>query len=183
MSINKIIVTSCLLTLLLISQTVLAGNLPGAFTLSPQIGGYVFEGNQDNKLDSAVVYNIAAGYNFNKNIGTELGYSYIDTDNRYGESNEIHIGRLDLLYHFIPEKDLVPFGIAGLGISHADINDDDDIILEYGLGFKYFLSDNFALRAEVKHIQNFNYNDDDPNQSFYNNLSYTAGFTIQNNKW
>lgn len=183
MSIKRIIITSGLLALLLIAQTASAGNLPGAFTLSPQIGGYVFEGNQDNELDSAVVYNIAVGYNFTKAIGTELGYSYVDTDNRYGESNKIHYGRLDLLYHCMAEKDFVPFGIAGAGLSHADINKDDDIILEYGLGFKYFLSDNVALRAEAKHIFDFNAYDKGNSQNYFNNFSYTAGFTIQNNKW
>lgn len=183
MSIVKNVGISCIVFLLLIAQNATAGNLPKAFTLSPQIGGYIFEGNQDNKLDSAVVYNIAVGYNYNKNIGAEIGYSYIDTDNRFGESNEIHTGRLDLLYHFMPEQALVPFAIVGVGLSRADINNDDDIVSEYGLGFKYFLSNNVALRAEVKHILDFNYNDDDHIPSYYNNFSYTAGFTIQNNKW
>jgi len=183
MNLNKIITTSCFLTLLLITQTVSAANLPGAFTLSPQIGGYVFEGNQDDDLDSTVAYNIAVGYNFTKAIGTELGYSYINADNKYDKSTEIHTGRLDLLYHCMADKKFVPFGIAGLGLSHMSINKDDDLILEYGLGFKYFLSDNVALRGEAKHIFDCNAGDNNNNQTCHNNFSYTFGFTIQNNKW
>ena len=176
---KKVFVMSCMVSLLLIPQVPLAANLPGAFTLSPQIGGYMFEGNQDGKLDDALVYSIAVGYNFDKNFGAELGYSYINTENQAGKSNSINSGRLDFLYHFMPEQNFVPFVIAGVGLSHANMNNDDDITPGYGVGFKYFLSKNVALRAEVKHILNFNYNDADDNPSFYNNLSYTAGFTFQ----
>jgi OOP family OmpA-OmpF porin len=77
---------------------------------------------------------------------------------------------------------MVPFVIAGLGASHANMNEDDDIILEYGLGLKYFLSDNVALRGEAKHVFDCD-SDDNNNQSCYNNFTYTFGFTIQNNKW
>lgn len=183
MNFKKLFFTSGILTLLLLSQTVLAANLPGAFTLSPQIGGYVFEGNQEEDLDSAAVYNIAFGYNYNKSIGVELGYSYLDTDNRYDESNKIHTGRLDLLYHFMPEKEFVPFAIAGLGLNHNEHSSNDDVILEYGLGIKYFLSDNVALRGDAKHIFNFDVDDDGNSQNVFNNFTYTFGFTIQNNKW
>lgn len=179
MNLEKIIVTSCLVSFLLTPQALLAANIPGAFTISPQIGGYMFEGNQDGGLDDALVYSIAAGYNCDKNFGAELGYSYINTESESGKSNSINTGRLDLLYHFMPEKDFVPFAIVGVGVSHANLMSDDDIVLGYGGGFKYFLSDTVALRAEVKHVLDFNYNDDDHNQSFYNNLSYTAGFTFQ----
>lgn len=179
MSIVKNVGISCLVCLLLMSQNVSAGNLPQAFTISPQIGGYMFEGNQDGGLDDAVVYSLSVGYNFNKSCGAELGYSYINTEDESGKSNSINSGRLDLLYHFMPEKDFVPFVIAGAGLSHANINSDDDIIAGYGLGFKYFLSDTVALRAEVKHILDINYDDDDNNQDYYNNLSYTAGLTFQ----
>lgn len=180
MNMARIIVTSCLVSFLLIPQALLAANIPGAFTISPQIGGYMFEGNQDAELDDQSVYSsIAIGYNFNKYVGAELGYSYIDTENKYGDSNSINSGRVDLLYHFMPEKAFVPFVIAGAGISRIDVSKDDDIILEYGLGCKYFLNDYVALRAEVKHIFDINYQDDDRHQSFYNNLSYTAGFTFQ----
>lgn len=183
MTIKKIITTSCLLSLLMIAQTVSASNLPGAFTLSPQIGGYIFEGNQDGRLDNALVYNLAFGYNYNKNLGVEAGYSYLSTETERGKSNTINTGRLDVLYHLYPEKAMVPFIIAGLGASHANMNDDDDIILEYGLGLKYFLSDNVALRGEAKHVFDCNAGDNGNNQTCYNNFSYTFGFTIQNDKW
>lgn len=180
MSINKIIIMSCLLSLLLIAQTAFAGNPPGTLTLSPQIGGYMFEGNQDDKLDDALVYSIAIGYNYNQSLGIEAGYSYVNTEAESGKSNSINTGRVDLLYHLFPEETLVPFIIGGLGLSRANINHDDDIIVEYGLGIKYFIINGIALRAEVKHIFDINYNDDHRNQSYYNNLAYTVGFTFHN---
>lgn len=180
MSITKIISTSCLLALLLIAQTVFAGNPSGSITLSPQIGGYMFEGNQDGNLDDALVYSIAIGYNYNQSLGIEAGYSYVNTETESGKSNTINTGRVDLLYHLSPEKTLVPFIIGGLGLSHANINQDDDIILEYGLGMKYFITNGIALRAEVKHIFDINYEDDHRKQSYYNNLAYTVGFTFHN---
>lgn len=178
MSMLKVIVTSCLLSMLLIPQTIMAANVPKAFTVSPQIGGYRFEGNQDGKLDAAFVYSIAVGYNYNQNIGVEAGYSYVATENEREKSNNFNTGRLDLLYHLVPENTLVPFIIGGVGLTRASINNDDDIILEYGVGLKYFITDTIALRTEVKHIFDINNNDDHSGQNYYNNLAYTVGMTF-----
>ena len=46
---------------MLIAQTAAAEIRPGAITLSPSVGGYVFEGNQC--LEDEVVYGLALGYN------------------------------------------------------------------------------------------------------------------------
>jgi len=183
MSMMKLVITSCLVILLMIPQVVSAANIAKAFTLSPQIGGYMFEGNQDGNLDDATVYSIALGYNYNQNLGVELGYRYIGTENSSEQNTSINAGQVDVLYHLFPKNDLVPFVLVGAGLSHSNANSDDDIITECGLGFKYFLSDNFALRAEAKYIQNWNGSDDNVDSNLYNNFSYTAGFTIQNAKW
>lgn len=183
MNMIKLVVTSCLVTLLLIPQIVSAANLEKAFTFSPQIGGYLFEGNQEGNLDDATVYSVALGYNLDANLGVELGYRYLGTENNSGHNTSINAGQVDVLYHLFPKNDFVPFGIAGVGLSRSNATNDDDIITECGLGLKYFLSNNFALRAEAKHILNWNYGDDDNNRYLYNNFSFTVGFTIQNNKW
>lgn len=183
MKMIKLVLTGWLVTLLLIPQAVSAANIAKAFTLSPQIGGYMFEGNQSGDLDDATVYSIALGYNYNQNLGVELGYRYLGTENSSEQNTSINAGQVDVLYHLFPKNDFVPFAIAGVGLSHSNAAQDDDIITEYGLGFKYFLSDNFALRADAKHIQNWNNSDDDDDSNLYNNFSYTFGFTIQNDKW
>jgi OOP family OmpA-OmpF porin len=91
-----------------------------------------------------------------------------------------------VLYHFSPEKSFVPFLAAGIGgiiidldgDNTAGIDSDEDGLLNYGFGFKYFLTENAALRADVSHIFDLNIKDEIEGDAF-NNLSATAGLFMQ----
>lgn len=157
-----------------------AANRSRVFTLTPFAGGYEFEGNQ--RLDDGPVYGLALGYNFNERWGAEAVVTYTDTESAV-EDMEVYGYRLDLLYHFRPDKDLVPYLAAGLGGMSLDPESvdgsDEDGLVNYGLGLKYFLNENVALRADVRHIFDINLNDSDREHDLYHNLSYTAGVTFQ----
>jgi len=141
----------------------------GSFSVSPQLGGYVFEGNQD--LEHGFTFGLGAGYNFTRNLGAEVFLNYINTEtDTTGTDVDGYLYRLDGLYHFMPENKLVPYiaaGIGGITIDPDTGNDDTSFLVNYGGGVKYFLTEMIALRGDLRHVISF----DDT----YNNLIYTLG--------
>jgi OmpA-OmpF porin, OOP family len=145
---------------------------PGAYSVSPFIGGYTFEGNMG--LRTRPVYGLRMGYDFTKHLGAELLFDYVATNHIEGTSEpgtDVYNYRLEGLYHFMPEKRLVPFvsvGIGGQNINYSSTAEDKSrFVADYGVGLKYFLTDSIALRADVRHVLVFG--------SLYNNLEYALG--------
>jgi len=137
----------------------------GSYTLSPHIGGYIFDDDQD--LDDGLVIGIGLGYNYTERIGVEAVFDHIDTeDEDTGRDNDASIFRIDGLYHFMPDKQLVPYVAAGLGAINTDGTHG---LFNYGAGLKYSLSEELALRGDIRHLIDFH----DTN----NNLAYTIGLT------
>ena len=94
----------------------------GAVTVSPMVGGYVFDNEQD--LEKDVVLGLGLGYNFTEHWGAELMFNYGKFDFEYfdpitctcpEDDLDAYVLRLDGLYHFQPEKRLVPYLAAGIG--------------------------------------------------------------------
>ena len=143
--------------------------LEGSFSITPQLGGYLFEGNQD--LKNGFTFGLGAGYNFTRNLGAEFFLKYIDTESdATGTDVDGYLYRLDGLYHFMPEKRLVPYIAAGLGgitLAPDDGDNDTSFLVNYGGGVKYFITDTITLRGDLRHVIPF----DDT----YNNLIFTLG--------
>jgi len=145
----------------------------GAVSLSPMIGGYLFEGNQD--LDNDLTYGLGVGYNLTERWAVEAAFNYVDTEYDTGTRSdvEVSLGRLDALYHFNVTDRLVSYLAAGVGGIYFDpdrASSDEDLLANYGVGLKYFLTDNVALRGDVRHVISFD--------STHHNLLYTAGITF-----
>lgn len=142
---------------------------PGAFTLSPMIGGYGFDNDRDLD-DLGRMANLGIGYNFSKYFSSELSFGFIHTDgdlccnagNVYG-----YQPRLDFLYYPMPNKMFVPY--LAIGASYLFFDDDDVADNEFqpfevddtaqanaGLGAKLFVSDSVALRADARYYYGFN---------------------------
>ena len=145
-------------TFLLISSTAASGAVKeGSFSVSPLIGGYLYDGGQHVDGSLSLVLGARAGYNLTKNIGVEALYDYaIRRDTSAGPFREIAINRYggDALYHFFPDSTLVPYlaaGYSGINFS-SNYQDKTHGAFDYGAGAKYFLTDNFALRGDVRHI-------------------------------
>ena len=148
---------------------------PGAYSISPFVGGYTFEGNMD--LKTQPVYGLRFGYDFTKHIGAELLFDYIATKytRPVNEANtNVYNYRLEGLYHFMPEKRLVPFISVGAGGQSIDYSSGSEnktrFVADYGAGLKYFITNSVAFRADVRHLLAFG--------STYNNLEYTVGLSI-----
>ena len=164
---------------IVIASASFAQERQGAFYISPFIGGYTFEGNQD--LATRPVYGLRAGYNFTKNIDAELVFGFDST--KYAPAavdidTKAYNYRLEGLYNFMPDKRLVPFvavGIGGQSLRYDDnaLGDNIDrnrLVADYGAGLKYHLTDLIALRADVRHVLALG--------SAYNNLEYTLGIVF-----
>ncbi len=166
-----------LLTAGLLTGSALAAIQPGAFTLSPLYGGQVFEGNQS--LDDAKLWSIGLGYNYSEHFAVEALYGSSDGDAEAEDATtsdtELQHYRVDALYHFMPSSSVVPYLAAGAGMTSYDRaagNDEDNFVVNYGAGIKWFLLDDLlALRADVRHLI-----DTDENA---NNLVYSAGLLFQ----
>jgi OOP family OmpA-OmpF porin len=135
-----------------------AANREGAFSVSPVIGGITFEGWQH--LETAPLYGIRAGYNFTKALGFEALFDYSNTEPTKHVSWDTDYFRYggELLYHFFPDNNFVPYVAAGYsgytfkGAIQKDANDHVKGVGDYGLGAKYFLNDKVALRGDVRHL-------------------------------
>jgi outer membrane beta-barrel protein len=162
------------------ASTARAANIPYALSITPFAGGYVFEGNQ--RRQDKPVYGVSVGYNFTENWGVEVTGSAVVDSHSATQSWNIYGVRGDLLYHFLPEGRFVPYlaaGGGGLLLRPNGGGTDGDLIADYGGGFKYFLTDRIALRADVRHIFDITYHDTASKRDVYNNFAYTAGVTFQ----
>ncbi|MCM2360055.1 MAG: outer membrane beta-barrel protein, partial [Geobacteraceae bacterium] len=161
-----------------------AANVPYALSVTPFAGGYLFEGNQH--LQDKPVYGLAVGYGFGPHWAFETVFRGVPdslaTDGSRRSLTAYSVSG-DLLYHFLPQQRFVPYAVAGAGLLFLDTDKEslnNDALVEYGAGFKYYLCDWFALRGDLRHILDITANDKgNPPRDIYNNFAYTAGFTFQ----
>ncbi len=160
--------------LIIMATNALAAINQGEFSLSPVIGGYTFDSKQHLKTN--LVYGGRLGYNLTSNLGVEGLFDFVKTDSKLfqGDFKSYRYGG-ELLYHFFPENVLVPFVAGGAGIESIENNKGYSrtrAMYDYGLGLKYFLTDNFAIRGDVRHIL-YSYD-----SVALNNIEYTIGAYI-----
>jgi len=159
----------------------------GAFTVSPFVGGYTFDGVE--RLQTRPVYGLRLGYDITKSLGVEATFDYVNTrPTKPGgvavSDVDVYNYRLEGVYNFNVDKKLVPFVALGLGGSSMNgsrvgggtyVN--NDATLNYGVGLKYFLSEDAALRADFRHIWSFH--SDPPleisRHDYWMNYEYTVG--------
>lgn len=165
---------SALLFMFLTAAPSFAEHKSGTLYLSPMIGGYVFEGNQDQ--EDAMAFGLTLGFNYTENWATEFTLNYVGTEDEEDKRGDIDVGifRWDVLYHFFPKSPVVPYLAAGLGglYDNPDEGSSDlDFMVDWGGGLKYYFTENVALRADVRHIYEV---DDD-----FHNLLVSGGLVIQ----
>lgn len=165
----------CTLVLILaLAAPAMAQVKAGSFSVTPSIGGYLFEGNQD--LKHSPVFGLRGGYNFTRNLGLEGYLHYVKSEFKDAAGSpdmKVFGYGIEGLYHFMPESRLVPFLAAGVGNTHYDpegAGNNNKLTLNYGAGLKYFVTENIALRADVRHVN--------PLNKHYNDLLYSLGVTF-----
>ncbi len=158
---------------LLQAGVVLAENRAETITFAPYVGGYTFQGDQE--LETAPAYGFRLGYNLTDNWALEGIIDYVNTEGKknsgIGDNQEMIRYGGDLLYNFMPKSNLVPYLAAGFG--GFNFNDSKaKAIFNYGGGLKWFMTDNVALRGDVRGL-NYSMNDET-----YTNVEYTLGLHI-----
>lgn len=176
---KKIVVSFVTMALLIFVSAGYAQINPRSFSVTPFFGGYTFEGNENIESPSAV-YGLRAGYNFTKHWGVEGFFNYVpatvnETLGLAGDSDiKLYGYGVEALYHFMPEKRLVPFLAVGVGGTHYappdGIESKDKLTFDGGAGLKFFLTDWVALRADVRYVL--------PLNDRFNNLLYTFGINF-----
>jgi OOP family OmpA-OmpF porin len=170
------------LLLLATAGTAIGGERAGAVTFSPYIGGYTFDGVQ--RLDTNLLYGGRLGYNITKNWAVEGSGDYVRTNNTTGPSKGINAikYRLEGLYNFNPDGKLVPFLALGGGGSTITVpgKTNTDAIASLGAGIKYFVTEDIALRGDVRNVWSFHDNNYispylNPGGSYWVNYEYNIG--------
>ena len=160
----KKMVPLLLLSVFLLPMAARAEIKAGSVELSPFAGYNFFESRQN--LKDRPVFGGRLGYNFTDHFGIEAAGAFtksrVDDSskpmNREGEFTspidgvKITTYHLDLLYHFMTEGKFNPFITAGYGaINYSPkINNKNMSAVDFGVGAKYWLCDNFALRVDVR---------------------------------
>jgi len=159
----------------------------GSFEVTP-FGGYNFFQTEQNLKDRPM-FGGRLGYNFTNHFGVELAGEYIDTrvdntsltgarEGRYRspmDKVDLIFYHIDAVYHFIPEGRFNPFIVLGFGGAHYDpkISTKDMAAFNVGLGAKYWLTDNIALRFDVQ-----DYLVTEIMQETYHNIGAMIGITF-----
>lgn len=155
----------------------IADEQTGTFTITPNIGWYFFEGNQN--LDDGITAGINLGYNFDKNWGVEGSFNYINSErNDIDGDVDGFLYKLDGLYNITNFGKLVPYlaaGFGGITLNPHRGSAENDFLFDYGAGIKYFITDDIALRGDVRHVLPYGSIGKDESQ---NNLLCTAGLTF-----
>lgn len=155
------------------SLPVLAENRAETITYAPYVGGYTFQGKQH--LETGPVFGFRLGYNITDNWAIEGVIDYVKTE---PTSSNANVGMLryggDLLYNFMPKNSLVPYlaaGVGGMNFNGNNMPSYTRAIFNYGGGVKWFLKEDFALRADLRAL-NYSYG------QVFSNIEYTLGLHI-----
>ena len=189
---KRISIAICMivLTVLAYSSIGYAGERAGAFSVSPFVGGFMFdedEGEQRYLVKDRVMFGARLGYDITDSFGVELVGHF--TPAKYyppgigSEGRDIDVWnyRLDLLYNFMPHSVVVPYVAVGGGgqtirYTGGDYDTSHDGTVAFGGGFKFFFTENMALRADARHLLVF-WNED-LDDDIIHNWEYSAGLSF-----
>ena len=166
-----------LLSTIACATMMLAANSDYKYEITPMIGGALTEGNLG--LDRNYVNGgLALGFNLQDSMidQVELGFLRSTSDVDYSMAGR-DTGITRVFTNLVKEYDLNSaislYALAGVGVEIFDSEEagnQDSPFGNYGAGIKYKIADQFALKADVRHLIETDHGD--------NNLLYNIGFAI-----
>jgi len=150
------------------SLTFLWGNYKAkAEPIPPENCEYQCHTASDRRVGT-IITDVKLGYDLSPEFGLELGTQM--------RSLYKHVVRLDGLYYFQPDEQVVPYIAVGGG--HLSVSPNLKIrnmntVLNYGFGLKYFVRDDLVLRADMRHLVLF-----DDTEYIRNDFEYSIGFSV-----
>ncbi|MBP1729100.1 MAG: OmpA/MotB domain protein, partial [Deltaproteobacteria bacterium] len=150
-----------------------ASSASSAFFISATGGGYSGDITGNSSVTGVKLGYEIIGKNISDSLGLEAGFSAASSQSS-GDNNgqNLYLYRLDAIYPFLPRNRLVPYIAVGVGNCSGcnDTNSGNSLLGNYGIGARYFLTENIAFRADVRQLII-----SDGGKS--NNFEYTAGLT------
>ncbi|MBJ6727329.1 porin family protein [Geomesophilobacter sediminis] len=158
-------------------------SLPPSVTLTPTLGGIVTPGAKHIEP----LYGLKIGYdrdgqNIADSIDVEGTVNYYGLKSGSGDTPHGYLLRLDALFPFTPGKTWVPFLATGIGASNAStdsktygLTKETNFLINYGLGLKYFIDNNLALRLDARHIVVYEHINTKNNAELSVGLTYLFG--------
>jgi len=151
-------IKKCLLisTLIFLQTSAMAGNRPGAFTLSFGNGLYFFAPKRN--IQNTDIPNASLAYNFDNHWAIEGSVGVLNTNYKGRQGTQaIHgfLYTLDGLYRINTYKRLEPYisaGIGSIGLRPANLNPVNQANINAGIGTQIFIDRSIAFRGELKDI-------------------------------
>ncbi|HWI40764.1 MAG TPA: AMIN domain-containing protein [Verrucomicrobiae bacterium] len=155
-----------------------AAHADAGVSVSPFLGGYSFDTAESTR--TGLIYGARLGYDFRDESGIDrfsLEGSFGRVSSRTPADTDIDalLFKAEALFPVAPYGGLVPYLAAGGGgmfLSRNNALFDRSPLIDYGLGVKYYLAENFALRGDVRHSIIFN------QEATRNNYEYTGGLVM-----
>ena len=149
------------------------------YEITPMIGGAYTESNlgmQQNYANGG----LALGFNQVGSMIDQVEFAAFRTieDAKYYNAGGNDTGITRLFVNFIKDyplsSDFSVYALAGAGVEffdrHANDHNEDGLVGNYGFGWKYKIADQFALKADVRHLIEADHGD--------NTLLYNLGFSV-----
>ena len=166
-----------LLSTIACATMMLAANSDYKYEITPMVGGALSEGNlslEKNYVNAG----LALGFNLQDSMidQVELGFLRSTEDVDYsGGTRDTGITRVftNLVKEYDLNSAISLYALAGVGVEIFDdefAGNEDSPFGNYGAGIKYKIADQFALKADVRHLIETDHGD--------NNLLYNIGFAI-----
>ncbi len=146
--------------------------------MTGMVGSFFFD-NDDVYDDDNPIYTFGLGYLFTRNLGAEFTANFVDTkklENGEPYDNLVEfIYKIDLLYHFMPDNQWVPYVALGGGATTINEAREDKTggLADAGFGVKYFFSEGFAFRIDARY--NYAFDDESHNFNVSAGLTYVLG--------
>ena len=143
------------------------------YELTPTIGGVHPEGNLGTNDHAAIGLRIGKNLENSFLDQVELGFNYSNNIKEFGVKGNAARYFVNAIKDFGLTDNLSLYGLVGAGyedVSAKFVDNEDGGFGQYGLGLKYKVTDNFALRAEAVDAIKFEHAD--------HNLFYTLGFAV-----
>jgi OOP family OmpA-OmpF porin len=116
--------------------------------VSPYLGEHFFVSDRD--FDDTWEAGLRLETFFAPHWSAEVGFGYLSPEDSRGRSREALRYSIDALYHpFLPEETLAPFFILGWG---GDTLPERGSGPDLGIGLRYFIQDDLALRLDLRRL-------------------------------
>ncbi len=146
------------------------------YEITPLIGGVVTEGNM-NLEDHYGVGGLSLGFNLENSMfnQVELGFLTSLEDVDYSNKKNTSITRIfsNLIKEYTLSTKSSFYALIGAGVEiyeNEQFKNKTGLFGNYGVGFKYKITDNMSLKTDIRHLIETDHGD--------NNLIYTVGLAI-----